>query len=90
MCIVQIFTSGSKWHSRRKLLTPTFHFKILENFIKVFNEHCIVLAKQLESAVKTEKCFDIYPFITYCTLDIICGIQPRKSHKTGMNCVFDY
>ena len=28
-------SNGGKWHSRRKLLTPAFHFKLLESFLDV-------------------------------------------------------
>jgi cytochrome P450 family 4 len=62
---------GSKWHKRRKMLTPTFHFKILEEFIHVFNEQSAVLVEKLNEKVGHE--FDIFPFITRCTLDVICG-----------------
>ena len=64
-------TAGSKWHKRRKLLTPTFHFKILEDFIHVFNEQSAVLVEKLSEKVGQD--FDIFPFITRCTLDVICG-----------------
>lgn len=62
---------GSKWHKRRKLLTPAFHFKILEDFVHVFNEQSAVLIGKLSEKVGQE--FDIFPFITLCTLDVICG-----------------
>jgi|688.fasta_scaffold557720_2 hypothetical protein len=55
------------------MLTPTFHFKILEDFVQVFNEQSQILIEQLHDALKVENELDIYPFITRCTLDIICG-----------------
>ncbi|XP_015119502.1 cytochrome P450 4c3 [Diachasma alloeum] len=62
---------GSKWHQRRKILTPTFHFKILEDFIEVFGEQTEVLVTQLSREVHNES-FNIFPYVTHCTLDIIC------------------
>jgi hypothetical protein len=55
------------------MLTPTFHFKILEEFIHVFNEQSAVLIEKLNEKVGQD--FDIFPFITRCTLDVICGIK---------------
>lgn len=63
---------GSKWHSRRKLLTPAFHFKILEDFLDVFNGQSTTMVQQLRGKADG-KPFDIFPFITRCALDIICG-----------------
>lgn len=65
-------SAGAKWHRNRKLITPAFHFKILEHFQEVFQEKSRVLTEKL--ACKADgKVFDVYPFITHCALDIICG-----------------
>ena len=42
------FSDGSKWKTRRRLITPTFHFKILNTFIQVFEEQAAILVTHLE------------------------------------------
>jgi cytochrome P450 len=64
---------GEKWRSRRKILTPAFHFKILEDFIDVFQDQSLILVKKLKREVGNESGFNIFPYITLCALDIICG-----------------
>ncbi|KAL9961254.1 hypothetical protein ACROYT_G030163 [Oculina patagonica] len=66
-----LITDGSKWKTRRRLITPTFHFKILNNFIQVFEEQAAILVTQLEKNVKKGP-FNIMPYISHCALDIIC------------------
>uniref|UniRef100_A0A9J2PWC6 Cytochrome P450 n=1 Tax=Ascaris lumbricoides TaxID=6252 RepID=A0A9J2PWC6_ASCLU len=36
-------SSGNKWKSRRKMLTPAFHFKMLQEFVSVFDTESKVL-----------------------------------------------
>ena len=42
------FSDGSKWKTRRRLITPTFHFRILNDFIQVFEEQAAILVKHLK------------------------------------------
>ncbi|KAF8783292.1 Cytochrome P450 4c3 like protein [Argiope bruennichi] len=62
---------GSKWKSRRKLLTNAFHFDILKDFLPVFNEQSQILAKRLKNEI-TKDFTNILKPVTLCTLDIIC------------------
>ncbi|KAL5018624.1 hypothetical protein ScPMuIL_004346 [Solemya velum] len=64
-------STGAKWRTRRKMLTPAFHFRILNDFVSVFNEQAAVMLKNLEKQMNGDT-IDIFPFITMCALDIIC------------------
>jgi hypothetical protein len=54
------------------MITPTFHLKILEDYLEVFSEKSEILVKQLQKEIGFQR-FDIYPYIYRCALDIICG-----------------
>jgi cytochrome P450 len=43
-----VTSNNAKWKQRRKMLTPTFHFRILQDFMPVFNEHANLLLDQLD------------------------------------------
>ncbi|XP_075170531.1 cytochrome P450 4d8-like [Haematobia irritans] len=69
---VGLLTSdGKKWHSRRKIITPAFHFKILEEFLEVFDRQATILLQCLEAKADGRTAFDIYPFLCLFTLDVI-------------------
>lgn len=63
---------GKKWHTRRKILTPAFHFSILEFFIDIFNENDTKLISILEQK-RTQGEIDIYDNLTACAMDNICA-----------------
>ncbi|XP_009675001.2 cytochrome P450 4V2 [Struthio camelus] len=64
-------STGEKWRTRRKMITPTFHFAILTDFLEVMNEQGSILVEKLEKHVDKEP-FDVFLDITLCALDIIC------------------
>lgn len=66
-----LISTGQKWFSRRKAITPTFHFKILEQFVEVFDKHSAIFVKNL--AKSKGQPVDVFPHITLCALDIISG-----------------
>lgn len=62
-------STGKKWHTRRKLITPTFHFRILDQFVEVFNRNSTLMVQKMLAAKET---INVHSLITLCTLDIIC------------------
>ncbi|CAF1026981.1 unnamed protein product [Brachionus calyciflorus] len=62
---------GEKWHRRRRLLTPAFHFEILENFREIMNEHSEILVQKFEKFSHEKKPIEIFKELKLCTLDII-------------------
>ena len=45
---LSLFSDGDKWKKRRKLITPTFHFRILNDFIQVCEEQTAILVSRLK------------------------------------------
>ncbi|KAJ8027006.1 Cytochrome P450 4c3 [Holothuria leucospilota] len=65
-----LVSEGSKWATRRKLLTPSFHFAILEKFLIVFNEQAQCLTEKISLLADTPS-VNLPPLISLCSLDIM-------------------
>ena len=76
-------SAGKKWKSRRRLLTPAFHFQILDEFSKIMNHQAEVFVEQVSKKDRDE---DIVPYVSAATLDIVCetimGVK-LNSQTTG-------
>lgn len=66
-----LLSDGKKWSKRRKIITPTFHFKILEQFVDVMNSQGQIFVSNL-AKFDNQKPVDIFPLVTLLALDIIC------------------
>uniref|UniRef100_A0A1I7ZPR0 Cytochrome P450 n=1 Tax=Steinernema glaseri TaxID=37863 RepID=A0A1I7ZPR0_9BILA len=80
-----LISTGAKWHSRRKLLTPAFHFSILHAFLKVHDSESKIMIDQLEKYAQSGEDFDIFPYIKRCALDIICETSMGRKVDAQMN-----
>ncbi|XP_012524944.1 cytochrome P450 4C1 [Monomorium pharaonis] len=67
-------STGQQWFHDRKLIGPTFHFTILDQFAVIQFEKAEILLKCIEKKRKENsgKAIDICPLLTNVALDIIC------------------
>lgn len=68
-----LISNGKKWFARRKAITPTFHFKILDEFVEVFDKNSAILADKLKSKADGKTTINIMPEVCLAALDIIAG-----------------
>ncbi|XP_047365703.1 cytochrome P450 4C1-like [Vespa velutina] len=87
-----VTSSGSKWHQDRKLITPAFHFSMLDNFMIVMLEKSEILIDRIEKEIEKnigKNAVNIYPLLADFTLDVICetamgvNVYAQDNTKTG-------
>ncbi|XP_043461029.1 cytochrome P450 4C1-like [Leptopilina heterotoma] len=67
-------SSGQTWFHQRKLITPAFHFGVVDQFAEVMSEKSRVLTEIIDETLRENpnEPIDIFKLIIRCALDIIC------------------
>lgn len=63
---------GHQWKNHRKLLNPSFKYKIVNQFIPIFNKHLKQMVQNMAQHEQKDE-FDILPTLQVCSLCMICG-----------------
>jgi len=66
-----VYVLGAKWHSRRKVLTPTFNFNILQQFVEILIKEGENMTKSLKNRDTIKN--DLISFVSEYTLNALCG-----------------
>ncbi|GAB0089936.1 Cytochrome P450 [Sergentomyia squamirostris] len=66
-----LLSYGKKWIHRRKILTPAFHFNILQQFLKIFQHESRKLVHLLNTKESLEE-INIPKLFSTHTLNVIC------------------
>lgn len=79
-------SAKGKWKPRRRMITPAFHFNILQDFLEVMNTQTTFMSEKILGDVREGKCdaVNMYNHITLCALDIICETAMGKSISAQM------
>ena len=67
-----VTSSGKKWKSRRRAITPTFHFAILKEFVCIFEKQSKRLVEKFRETADTGEAIDVQVPVSLATLDVIC------------------
>jgi len=91
-------SNGEKWKKRRRMITPTFHFEILKEFVEnSMVENTVTFINKLDKKAVSGEIFNIFPYITHCTLEIIIqaamgvkfNVQNMETNSQYVKAVYD-
>ena len=63
---------GKKWKTRRKMITPSFHFSILNRFAEIFQKHAQILVDRIVTSANSEGAINVQEVISLAKLEAMC------------------
>ena len=72
LTVVFPHSNGAQWKSQRRMLTPSFHFSILETYGDVMNRHSLEVLKEMKNnGGKFLKNVELSAWSTDCTMAVL-------------------
>ncbi|XP_046802461.1 cytochrome P450 4d1 isoform X2 [Lucilia cuprina] len=91
LCEGLLISKPTKWFKRRRILTPAFHFKILEQFIEVFDRNAKIFVKNIHRiSQKDNGLISMDHWVHLVTLDVICESAMGVSVHAQTNADSEY
>uniref|UniRef100_A0A1I8P933 Cytochrome P450 n=1 Tax=Stomoxys calcitrans TaxID=35570 RepID=A0A1I8P933_STOCA len=85
-----LMSNGKKWHTRRKIITPAFHFKILEQFVDIFDQQSAIMVDKLRSQADGKTPINMFPFVCGMALDTLTEAAMGVKVNAQENPDFEY
>ena len=83
-------STHQKWKTRRRAITPSFHFTILNEFQNIFVKQAEVFVQKLKSYADNATHFDVQIPVSLATLDIICETAMGVTVNAQQNADSEY
>lgn len=71
-----VTSEGSKWRYHRKLIQPSFHISLLEEYVQIFDKGSQILIDVINNQIQINSPnVNVTPFINKCVVNILNGVQ---------------
>ena len=67
-----LLSYDQKWKHRRSLITPAFHFTILNGFVGIYEKYANLMVEKLRAHSHDEEYVDVQGLTSLALLDVIC------------------
>eukprot|EP00111_Clytia_hemisphaerica_P002396 TCONS_00006845-protein len=67
-----LLTTGSHWRNKRKMMTPSFHFDILNDFFPTIETFTLKLCEHFENLAINGLSFDAYKVMKWHSIGVMC------------------
>ncbi|KAF0045940.1 hypothetical protein F2P81_002469 [Scophthalmus maximus] len=79
-----LVSKGQRWFRHRRLLTPSFHYDVLKQYVKLMSDSAEIMLDKWESFAYTNQSFELFEQVSLMTLDSIlkCAFSYNSNCQT--------